>query len=370
MHVISFTEPVEVARGFKLAPGMYLADNVNAGDWLGKHSHQARVHGCPELPPWSPSARRVCVVRPGGLGDLVMLTAVFRAMARVAPEAKLTVCTYPWNAPVLDGLPYVHEVIDYPLPKHRWMDFDAVVGLDDLLERHAEPAKVHALDALLQAFPGLVVEDRRPDYCTDSVERMRAAESWPRPKTKPGGLVIGLQLQASAKARTYPRCPELIKLLVNRGHGVRIFGEPGRKHVQHDFGPRVHDLPSGEPCGRAPSFRESVAIAQDCDVLIAPDSSLVHIAGALGIPCVALYGSFEAHTRMAYYPSVHALQGRRPCAPCCWHSRTGHWPTKHPGAECVSANTCTALAQIDPGQIARRAEKLATEPNKLRDEPS
>lgn len=358
MHVITFAEPITVSRGYQLPAGTYLADNVNCGDWLGKHSHQARIEGHPELPAWSPAAKRVCVVRPGGLGDLVMLTAIFREMARVAPEARLTVCTYPWNACVLEGLPYVHETIDYPLPRERWLDFDAIVGLDDLLERHSTPAKTHALDAMLPAFPGLVVANRRPDYRLRGEEKLMALDKWDRPTREKDGLVVGYQLQASAKARTYPREQELLRGLIDRGHGIRVFGEPGRKHVEHAWGNRLHDLAAGEPCGRAPNFRESVALAADCDVLIAPDSSLVHIAGAVGIPCVALYGSFEAHTRMAYYPTVHALQGRRPCAPCCWHSRTGHWP-KQKDAECLTAGHCTALAAIEPKQIISRAEREA-----------
>lgn len=361
MHVIAFEQEITVSRGFNLAPGIYLADNVNAGSWLGKHSNQAKILGAPEVPAWTPAARRICIVRPGGLGDLIILTPILRQIAGNEPQARITVCTYPWNAPVLEGLPYVHEIINYPLPQARWLDFDAIVGLEDLLEYDPTPTTTHAVDAMLRQFPGLTVADRKPEYAMGVGEQMRALDIFDRPTTKPGGLVIGLQLQASAKARTYSRNPTLLHHLIERGHGVRVFGEPGRKNVQHEWGNRLHDLASGDTGGRAPSIRESIALASDCDAIIAPDSAFVHVAGALDIPCVALYGSFEAKTRMAYYPSVHALQGRRPCAPCCWHSRTGHWPKE---GECKTADECTALAQIEPQQIVSRAERLARETRK------
>ena len=44
-----------------------------------------------------------------------------------------------------------------------------------------------------------------------------------------------------------------------------------------------------------------------CDAVLAPDSSMMHAAGTLGIPCVAFFGPFPYRLRTAYYDSVFAL---------------------------------------------------------------
>jgi ADP-heptose:LPS heptosyltransferase len=357
MHIIETTGPITIARQLTLPAGAYLADDTNAGQWLSKHADRARIIGRPPLPPWTPEAKRLCVVRPGGLGDLIMLTAILRTLAQRYPQQRIEVSTYPWNAVVLEGLPYVHTVVPYPLPIESTFEYDAVVALENVLEYDPTPSSTAALDAMLRRFPGLELNtiERRPSYALRDDEVTAALTHWPRPETS-GGVVVGLQVQASAKCRTYPRNAELIERLVARGHGVRLFNEPGRRNLVHEWGNQVHDLGAGEPNGRAPNVRESIALMKDCAVVIAPDSSLVHAAGALGVPCVGLYGSFYGPTRMADYPSVSYLQGRAECAPCCWHSRGGHWPAQ---GECRTAQHCTALAQLEPARIVRLAEIAA-----------
>jgi len=363
MHVVTFTEPVVIAREKKIAPGSYLCDNANAGQWLSRYSGAVRVEGVRALPPWKPGVRTLCVVRPGGLGDLIMLTPILRAVKRQGTH--VTVCAHPWNAAVLRGLPYVDQVVDYPLPQWQWEDFEAIVALEDVLEHEPRPAEVHALDSMLRVFPGLAVsaEDRRPDYQMLDGETTAALAAWGRPERKKGALIVGVQLEASSAIRTYPRMRELLNLLVARGHGVRLFAEAGKHRIEHPFKLRMHNLAAGEPiglsacghaqAGRAPTFRESVALACDCDVLVAPDSSMVHAAGALGIPCIALYGSFPAKVRTAYYPSVKALEGKGRCAGCCWHGRLGRWPK---WGDCNANGFCTVLATITPGEIVARVE--------------
>ncbi len=58
-------------------------------------------------------------------------------------------------------------------------------------------------------------------------------------------------------------------------------------------------------------------------LIIAPDSSFVHIAGALGVPIVGLYGCFPSLLRMKYYKKAIGIDTNVPCAPSFTH---GHAP--------------------------------------------
>ena len=55
------------------------------------------------------------------------------------------------------------------------------------------------------------------------------------------------------------------------------------------------------------------------ELVIAPDSSMVHIAGALKKPVIGLYSSFKSNLRMKWYRYAHAFESEYQCAPCFIH---------------------------------------------------
>ena len=93
----------------------------------------------------------------------------------------------------------------------------------------------------------------------------------------------------------------------------------------------------------------------DCDAVIAPDSALCHVAGALGLPTVALYGPFPSALRTDNAPSISAIDGKAPCAPCFWHDRESVWPQDK---LCARTGRCEALAGIAPRQIMKRLKGM------------
>jgi ADP-heptose:LPS heptosyltransferase len=93
-----------------------------------------------------------------------------------------------------------------------------------------------------------------------------------------------------------------------------------------------------------------------CDACIAPDSVFCHVAGALHIPTIALYGPFPWQLRTAHAPSIHALQGVAKCAPCFHHSRVGEVFPR--GEECENTGDCAALARISPSRIVSKIDSL------------
>ena len=122
-----------------------------------------------------------------------------------------------------------------------------------------------------------------------------------------------------------------------------------------DLGPdvtHIHVLPQLN-C----PLRESLALLATMDVFVGPASGLVHAAGALRVPTVALFGPFEAGQRVTRYPPVRSIQGRAPCAPCHHHPRTleQRWPA---GKPCQQMQHCVALAGITGQQVLERVREI------------
>jgi len=138
----------------------------------------------------------------------------------------------------------------------------------------------------------------------DARQRMRlpAAE---RPR-------IAVQARGLSPIRTYPveLQAELLKMLIQRGYEGHIMGRPGDSDVV-STPPRLYNA-----CGTTETFNDTIAYLEQMDALIAPDSFLMHLGGALKIPTVALMSTVPARLRCSRYPSVTPLEPDFPCAPC------------------------------------------------------
>jgi heptosyltransferase-2 len=69
------------------------------------------------------------------------------------------------------------------------------------------------------------------------------------------------------------------------------------------------------------SIRELVACIAGLDLFLANDSGPMHVAGALGVPTVAIFGSTDARLTCPWpAPRTRVVRRELPCSPC--HART------------------------------------------------
>jgi ADP-heptose:LPS heptosyltransferase len=163
-----------------------------------------------------------------------------------------------------------------------------------------------------------------------------------------------VQVQAGARCRSYPRIGLLVEALRRADWEVYLIGRPGEFRVDGLVNNDVVDLSR-----RGLTWRQSAAFLLTCDVVLAPDSSMLHAAGALDVPAVGLFGPFPWKLRTAYYHSVRALQGHEGCpmAPC-FHSEHLGIPTMPLEGPCSATGRCTALESILPKRILAMVEQV------------
>jgi len=337
--------------GLELEQGTFVVERSNAGQFL---SQSRKLAVRPFMRPFR-SAREggiragdtVLFVRPGGFGDLLFCTPIFRHLAEVG--CRVVVACLPRFAPVLEWNPDVWQVSPYPVPVDVWDAADKHVWLENILEDGvgsvAETFTAAAVD-LIARLAGVEPEDKTLRYVVTVEEAHWARMTYPMtPKKR-----VGIQVEASEKCRTYPfqNVQVVAGLLAQEGFEVLLFGRPGL--IKKCEGPFLNLTADNL------TFRESCAVLAGCDAMVTPDSSLCHVAGALGIPTVATYGPFLGQTRVSYAPSVHAINGRAACAPCNHHASSGlAWPSGCPGWQ---TGRCAALENIPPELIAAKIAHL------------
>lgn len=354
MHLLNLPELVSIGPKDQIVPGAYYADDVTAAQLivLAGGGNMTPLVG---TSPLTAEAKSVLFSRMGGFGDLILLLPVLRELKRQRPDIKIGVSTLGHYSVAIQNIPYIDEVVQYPIPVAVAAKYDAWVWYENAIERNPEAETVHATD-LFAKIAGIewgVDADKCPDYKIKPSEAIWCAEGYPR---VPGLRRACIQIGTSAMCRTYPRnqMGAVAAELVKRNFEVFLMGAKGEIKTPEKMPPTVRNLSDMDL-----TFRQSCAVLATADVVIGSDSALVHVAGALGVPAVGLYGPFPWKLRTAYAPTTHALSGVGDCAPCFHHAspaKRNHFPDNCPSK---AKGICDVLADIKPERIVATAEKIA-----------
>jgi len=110
------------------------------------------------------------------------------------------------------------------------------------------------------------------------------------------------------------RFAALARDLVAHGSQVVVLASAGAQHlaagIARDAGPGVVSL-----AGRT-SLGQLIALLARCRLVVGGDTGPVHIAAALGVPTLALYGPTSPDLTGPRGPAVCVLRHDVPCAPC------------------------------------------------------
>lgn len=308
-----------------------------------------------DMKPWVDddlAGKTLLVWRSGGFGDILFLTPLLAKIKRLWPTCKLWFATQPQYHAAIAGNPDVDLVLTLPIPLAAFRGADWHLHFEGTIERSTDPAR-HAVDIFAEHAGIPIGDDEKALIYEPSIARVVAMRNrLVVLGVKPDLPIVAVQPKASSPIRTYPpdMLAKVIKKLVDHGNQVLVLGGP-RDFPQKARGGGVWDL-----CGAFSDMADSVAALANADLLVAPDSSLTHFAGAMNIPTVAIYGPFPGAVRTAYYPNCETLEVdsvKWPCAPCFIH---GHKPC--PRAQKRNQTYSPCFETIEPGMIVSAAKAI------------
>jgi ADP-heptose:LPS heptosyltransferase len=343
--------------------------------------------------------RRVLIILLGAIGDVVRALPLLGRIRRAWPAAHIAWAVEPKSQAVLEGHPWVDELIVYNrrraplsflpfLVRVRTGHFDLTLDLQRHLKSGvvaiASGARVRVgfdrsngkefnhLFSTRQIAPqppmrlklmqyqgfadalGLAPSPVEFGLVSSDIERARAAamlEGAPRP-------LLAVILGSSWPSRIY--FPDSIAAVI-REMAVARDGSPplfpvligsGRDEVA--LADQVIANLAGSPvlnlAGRT-SLHDLVAIFAECAAAFGPDSGPMHIAAAAGCPVVSLWGATAPERSAPWRFADLALTGEIPCHPCYLR-------------ECPIGREC--MRRIAPAEVSAAIRRALAAPQAIR----
>lgn len=345
-------------------------------------------------PPHPRFLLKILILKPSSLGDIIHALPVLRLLKLHFREAEIYWWIDAGFAPLLEGDPDLAGIVRFErkrwtLPAHwpemarsvRWMrgqKFDWIIdlqglfrsacfgwlsrgnfliGLDNVREGGREGARgfydlavrspkgAHAVERCLSILPALDVPvhshfkwlPERPAIAAD------VKSKWPELKNS---RWIALQPGARWATKCWPveNFARLVRLFAQKYPDLRfaVMGSAEDRPLGEKILPaapgRVLNL-----CGQT-SLPEMIEWLRWCDLMVTNDTGPMHVAAALGVPLVALFGPTDPASTGPYGQLENVLRVSLPCAPCYKH--TCHWKIK---LEC--------LISISPEMVFQFAQK-------------
>ena len=317
--------------------------------------------------------RRILIIKPSSLGDIVHALPVLRAIRKAHPKAHIAWLVNRGFAPLLEGHPLLDEVIPFDRVEYgnmarslgallafirfvraiRRRQFDLVVDLQGLFRSgflalaSGAPRRVGFASAreFAPAFYSRRVDGQRHAlHAVDLNLRLARAMGWPADNLQfPLGLgaegleaarallaeVAGRSLGAftavipgtrwESKRWRADRFAALIDRLASEAFPpVVVVGGPNDRAFADEILAACRSTPI-DLVGRT-SLRTLTGVIALAQTVVCHDSGPMHLAAALGKPVVALFGPTNPGRTGPYCDSAQIVALPLPCAPC--YSRT------------------------------------------------
>lgn len=349
--------------------------------------------------------KNILVMRYRFIGDTVLTVPFLRNLRRAEPDARISWMVAPGSAGIVQGIPYVDDLIEWdPVTIHadsrgahrgipaklafiadlRSRRFDKVyvlkrslssaliaflsgarerIGFDTegrecLLTRKVPYRNErHEVENFLEVLraDGIAVEDDHLELWS-TIEEMQLADRVLAAAGMDAGKIAAIHPFSAVEQRGWPlvNFAELAKQLAKDcGYRVIIVGGGADRnrfeYMKNSFGDACLDL-----VGRS-TLRETLALLRRCSLFVGNDSGIMHIAAAAGVPVVALFGPQSPVKFGPWCRNKSILYKGLSCSPCKQKFFSECTPSARMRPECIESisvievmQKCRALVLCGP----------------------
>jgi len=341
------------------------------------------------------AVKRILIRATNWVGDAVMSLPALEAVSDIFPDAAITVFAKPWVVPIYKAHPGVDHVLVYhkdgrgvknlktmmrAIIEIRRQRFDLAILFQNAFEaallsylggvkfrlgyntdgrglllthavmRDSRILNIHQTEyylSILRAM-GWEARSRNPRITVSREDIKTAGELLESLHVQREDFLVGLSpgaIYGGAKRWPEERFARIGDLAAeNWGAKIIIMGTPKEQEIAQG----VCEMMTRKPinlCGKT-NLGRAIGVISLCRFFVTNDSGLMHIAAALGIPTVAIFGSTDAVTTSPKGPRTRIVRREVECSPCL-------------KKECPTDHRC--MLSIDPEEVWREMNVLRGE---------
>lgn len=304
------------------------------------------------------TSKDILVIGPSWIGDMVMAQALFKALRHGSPDACIDVTAPEWALGVLSRMPEVRAAIALPfqhgearladrwrfgrslhgkyglayvlpgswksalvpfaagiservgyLKEQRWLLLNRIIGLPKLKKNKTMTTYQALVDKAVFNDPtrlytpslDIDIENQTALLARNNLQRGQFAL-----------LVPGAEF-GSAKRWPARHFAALANDFINNGMKVVLVGSKKDVDASHQISSLVAD--AIDLTGLT-SITDVIDLAEAARCVVANDSGLLHVAAAVGVPVVGVYGSTSALDTPPHSDRACTVSLNLPCSPC------------------------------------------------------
>ncbi|HEU0168465.1 MAG TPA: glycosyltransferase family 9 protein [Chloroflexota bacterium] len=315
------------------------------------------------------------------IGDTLFATPAVRALRRAQPAAHLTALVSGANRAVLENDPDVDALLELGALRRGAFDLavhfapyhdalDVALGIPRSLRLpcpwlywllpHANRRwrHLHARDHYLEVLRPLGLHrpaDRRLVLTVSDRQQAFAGRFLRERGHQPGELLVGLHAGAAGFRGAKRWSADGFAYVARQLGHARLVFFGGRADRELARAVVEAGVPDGfiDTSGQV-SLSQAIGILSQLDLFVGNDSGPLHLAAALGVPAVGVYGPTSVLTYHPIGPMVRAVYGSVPCpAQYGFIGNRPLWQRRACRGECLDS--------LDPQQVADAAQELLAE---------
>lgn len=297
----------------------------------------------------------IAIERPAGIGDIIAtFPAILRLRAKY-PRACIAYATSVAFAPIARMSRVADVVVEIDgsgrFPQYRKTDYDIILKPRTEDEQPTGQNHVHLVDDFARKLQ-VIDHKLQPTLYVSPRLRRWAERKFTALKQNHRGPVVALHFGPSWNVRMWP-APywDVLTKQLRANLNAQVVQIGADFHTEFGSTPARPIDDAVNLVGKL-SLQQTVALIEQCDLVIGIDSGMVHIAGAVGTPCVGIFGPVDPRLRLPRgTPSRGVTLENLPCIGC--HHRV---PILHWRSGCPYDISC--MTNLSPNAVLAAAAQL------------
>ena len=259
--------------------------------------------------------KKLITFRSGGIGDLIFQIPSLQELKDIYKDnIELTICCDTRYSAVFTEIDYINKLISLPLELDILLEYDYYVNFEGLIEQNIEAEQINAYELHAEKFylkprtylPYLKTNPEKDEVIKKLLNKDKL------------NIVIGFATTVPIRSIHPDLLANLIAKLKSNKSDFYVVGS---KSQIKDINFLVKALKEQAGLTNVINWAKdnsndlllTMSLVKFADVVIGPDSGLLHIAGGLDTPLIGLYGPFYSSLRLKHYKNAIGIDAMSNC---------------------------------------------------------